>query len=96
MNRVRVDTERHINNLKYKNIVVMAQIENKSKVFVEKIGSWVANKRSIERVEVDLSRVVAIGEPMCNDNSVNMYFENAIWRISKRSYDEIISLWRNL
>ena len=50
----------------------MAQIENKSKVFVEKLGSWVANKRSIERVEVDLSRVVAIGEPMCNDNSVNM------------------------
>lgn len=38
----------------------MAQIENKSKVFVEKLGSWVANKRSIERVEVDLSRVVAI------------------------------------
>ena len=52
-NRVRVDTERHINNLKYKNIVVMAQIDNKSKVFVEKLGSWVANKRSIERVEVD-------------------------------------------
>ena len=74
----------------------MAQIENKSKVFVEKLGSCVANKRSIERVEVDLSRVVAIGEPMCNDNSVNMYFENAIWRISKRSYDEIISLWRDL
>ena len=75
----------------------MAQMENKSKVFVEKLGSLVANKRSIERVEVDLSRVVAIGEPMCNDdNSVNMYFENAIWRISKRSYDEIISLWRDL
>ena len=78
----------------------MAQIDNKSKVFVEKIGSWVANKRSvervIERVEVDLSRVVAIGEPIGNDNSVNMYFENAIWRISKRSYDEIISIWRDL
>ena len=40
----------------------MAQMENKSKVFVEKLGSWVSNKRSIERVEVDLSRVVAIGE----------------------------------
>ena len=74
----------------------MAQMENKSKVFVEKLGSWVANKRSIERVEVDLSRVVAIGEPIGNDNSVNMYFENASWRISKRSYDEIISLWRDL
>lgn len=49
----------------------MSQMENKSKVFVEKLGSWVANKRSIERVEVDLSRVVAIGEPMCNDNSVH-------------------------
>lgn len=74
----------------------MSQIENKSKVFVEKLGSWVANKRSIERVEVDLSRVVAIGEHMGNDNSVNMYFENAIWRISKRSYDEIIPIWRDL
>ena len=52
-NRVRVDTERHINNLKYKNIVVMAQMENKSKVFVEKLGSLVANKRSIERVELN-------------------------------------------
>lgn len=74
----------------------MSQMENKSKVFVEKLGSLVANKRSIERVEVDLSRVVAIGEPMCNDNSVNMYFENAIWRISKRSYDVIIPIWRDL
>lgn len=74
----------------------MSQIENKSKVFVEKLGSLVANKRSIERVEVDLSRVVAIGKPIGNDNSVNMYFENSIWRISKRSYDEIISLWRDL
>lgn len=50
----------------------MAQMENKSKVFVEKLGSWVSNKRSIERVEVDLSRVVAIGEPIGNDNSVNI------------------------
>lgn len=48
----------------------MAQIEKK-KVLVEKLGSWVANKRSIERVAVDLSHVVAIGEPMGNDNSVN-------------------------
>ena len=31
----------------------MSQIENKSKVFVEKLGSWVANKRSIERVELN-------------------------------------------
>ena len=89
-NRVRVDTERLINNPNF------CSIMNKNKVLVEKLGSWVANKRSIERVEVDLSRVVAIGKPMGNDNSVNMYFENAIWRISKRSYDEIISLWRDL
>ena len=68
---------------------------NKNKVLVEKL-STIVHSRSIERVEVDLSRVVAIGEPMGNDNSVNMYFENAIWRISKRSYDEIISLWRDL
>ena len=31
----------------------MAQMENKSKVFVEKLGSLVANKRSIERVELN-------------------------------------------
>ena len=31
----------------------MSQIENKSKVFVERLGSWVANKRSIERVELN-------------------------------------------
>ena len=31
----------------------MSQMENKSKVFVEKLGSWVANKRSIERVELN-------------------------------------------
>lgn len=73
----------------------MAQMENKSKVFVEKLGSLVANNRSIERVEVDLSRVVAIGEPMCNDNSVNMYFENAIWlHINKRFRCPLISFVR--
>ena len=68
---------------------------NKNKVLVEKL-STIVHSRSIEQVEVDLSRVVAIGKPMGDDNSVNMYFENAIWRISKRSYDEIISLWRDL
>ena len=68
---------------------------NENKILVEKL-STIVHGRSIEQVEVDLSRVVAIGKPMGNDNSVNMYFENAIWRISKRSYDEIIPLWREL
>ena len=31
----------------------MSQMENKSKVFVDKLGSLVANKRSIERVELN-------------------------------------------
>lgn len=67
-----------------------------TKATVEKLGNWVGNKRSIERVEVDLTRVVAISEPMGADTSVNMYFENAVWRISRRSYEEIIALWRAL
>lgn len=69
----------------------MAQEKNKNKVLVEKIGSRLAHAISIE---VDLSRVVAFSKPEEIDTHVEMYFENAVWSISRRSYDAIIDIWR--
>lgn len=62
---------------------------NRAKIYVSKRE----RDGQFHNVMVDLRRVVAIGKPCMDRESVDMYFENAIWLVSVDSYKEIMQIW---